>query len=854
MTIDRRDETVDLTNCDSEPIHIPGRVQSFGCLIAVGRHWIVRYASENCGDMLGVAPGEMLGNPVTELLCEKAVHDIRSRLQALSMNDMVERVFGIDLFGDERCFDAALHKSGEYFVMEFEPSSTEGRDYQSYVRPMIARVRAQETLEDVCREGARQLRALTGFDRVMTYRFAEDGTGEVFAESVASGMEGYQSLRFPASDIPKQARALYQRNLLRIISDVDDGTSAIRADRQDAEPLDLSMGTLRAVSPIHIEYLKNMDVGASMSVSIMKRGELWGLFACHNRAPMVLNYAVRTAAELFGELFAFVLDQREADLLRDEMIRADAMRDKLLPQLAEDEDMSAQLDLIMDSMGEIVPHDGAVGWINNRFHARGETPSEEQFRALLPLLEANAEQRVFHTKSIVAEHPAAAAYAHDAAGLISIPLSRTPGDFVVLFRREITRDVSWAGNPHKAVEQDGPGERLTPRKSFESWTETVRGESRPWTDAEIRASEAFRTTLVELILRIADRNAQERSRNSEKQELLIAELNHRVRNILNLIRGLVQQSNTGAGSVEDFAEVVGSRIQALARAHDQITRQHWAPASLKELIRNECMAYAQNFGDRIRVDGPDAYLKPEAFTAIALVIHELLTNSVKYGAISDSSGVIDLNIAECPGGGIDLHWRESGGPAVQAPSRRGFGSTIIERSIPYELGGRADIRFEVTGLVAEYFVPAGCIERIEHNLSPQPAEQAAPAAPEEKRDLGRALIVEDNLIIALDAEEMLKSLGAREVEVVGGVGEAMRRLDKSEGIDIALLDINLGNETSGPIAARLADEGTPFIFTTGYGESSQILERFPGIPVVSKPYRRDDVERALNLLIEDAEA
>ncbi len=847
MTIDRRHEQVDLTNCDREPIHIPGRVQSFGCLIAVGRQWMVRYASENCADMLGISADEMIGNPVTQILSESAVHDIRSRLQSLSLSDMVERVFRLDLFDDGRLFDAALHQSGDHFVMEFEPAGTEGRDFQSYVRPMIARVRTHDDLEGICQEGARQLRALTGFDRVMVYRFGEDGSGQVFAESVKSNMEGFLSLRFPASDIPKQARELYQRNLLRIIADVDDPTVAIRTDDPEKEPLDLSMSTLRAVSPIHIEYLKNMEVGASMSVSIMKRGKLWGLFACHHAGPHILSYSVRTAAELFGELFAFVLDQREADLLRDEMIRADAMRDKLMPHLADGDDLASQLDIIIDNMADIVPHDGAVGWINKRFHARGTTPSEEQFQTLLPLLEEKSQMRVYATKSIAAEHEPAAEYADEAAGLLSIPLSRTPRDFVVLFRKEVAKQVSWAGNPEKAVQPGRYGDRLSPRKSFEAWTEEVRGESRSWSDAQLRAAEAFRMTLVEIVLRIADRNAQERARNSEKQELLIAELNHRVRNILNLIRGLVQQSNTGSGSVEDFAEVVGSRIHALARAHDQITRQHWAPASLKELIGNECQAYAENCGDRIRVHGPDAYLKPEAFTAIALVIHELLTNSVKYGAISDSSGTITIDIRERPDHSLDLHWRESGGPPVKAPTRRGFGSTIIERSIPYELGGEAEIRFELTGVVAEYVVPGSCIQRIEHDADDEAEKPVQPAQKEELRDLGRALIVEDNLIIALDAEEMLKALGASDIEVVGGVGEALRRMEGA-AVDIALLDINLGNENSAPIAERLTELGTPFIFTTGYGENSTILEKFPGTPIVAKPYRREDVERALGEL------
>ncbi|MFD2578363.1 HWE histidine kinase domain-containing protein [Novosphingobium colocasiae] len=265
----------------------------------------------------------------------------------------------------------------------------------------------------------------------------------------------------------------------------------------------------------------------------------------------------------------------------------------------------------------------------------------------------------------------------------------------------------------------GPnGPRLTPRKSFELWKEEMGGHARPWTIDEINAAESLRITLLEVVLRLADAANAERDRAHRQQDMLIAELNHRVRNILNLIRGLVSQSKEGAASIDDFAEIIGSRIQALARAHDQVTRTDWSPSSLYNLIRTETDAYASKSQDRVRISGPDALIAPTAFTTLALVIHELMTNSCKYGALSDSRGLVQVTLSRGDDGGLRIDWHESDGPAVKAPTRRGFGSTIIERTIPHELGGSAAVDFPTDGLRATFLVPDEHISSFETPPAP----------------------------------------------------------------------------------------------------------------------------------------
>ena len=225
-----------------------------------------------------------------------------------------------------------------------------------------------------------------------------------------------------------------------------------------------------------------------------------------------------------------------------------------------------------------------------------------------------------------------------AAGFLAIPISRTPRDCLIFFRREILRKVNWAGAPGKVYASGPLGPRLTPRKSFELWQETVHGQSAPWTSAELQIAEGLRVTLLEVILQLADLAARERKGAQERQELMIAELNHRVRNILSLVRGLVTQSKDTAGSIEEFSSVLGGRIQALARAHDQITSLNWAPVALKALVESEAGAYLGARAGRIKMEGPEVALDPKAFATLALVVHEMMTNSAKYGALADSTG------------------------------------------------------------------------------------------------------------------------------------------------------------------------------------------------------------------------
>ncbi|MBG6117679.1 MULTISPECIES: HWE histidine kinase domain-containing protein [unclassified Sphingobium] len=844
------DFAVNLTNCDREPIHVLGTVQPFGFLIALTADWLVSRVSANSAAFIGLSPDDMLGKPVSDLLDADAIHALRNRITLLRGADSVERIFSLPLMSGGAPFDVAVHFSGPLVVIEAEPASADEMEASSTVRSMVARLAQADGMTAFLRDGARQVRALTGFDRVMVYRFADGGDGEVVAEALRPGIDSFFGLHYPASDIPVQARALYLRNIFRVIADVHaQPVPIVPTLDPTGAALDMSLCLTRAVSPIHIEYLRNMGVGASLSISIIVEGRLWGLFACHHYAPRLPTFAQRSAAELFGQIFSMMLESRERAETADYEGKARQVADRLMSAVAQDHDLLSNARWLGDIIFDTIPADGVGVYIDGQISLSGLTPDTAAFAGIVSMLNRVAASQVYTTDALGRVLPEAAAYADRASGLLAIPLSRRPRDYVVLFRAEQLRAVRWAGNQDKHIEYGPNGPRLTPRKSFEEWSELVKGTALPFAPAQLRVAEALRTALLEVVLRLSDSADAERQRAHEKQELLIAELNHRVRNILALIRGLLSQTRSSAVSVEDFIGTLESRIHALARAHDQITADRWSPARLYDLIEVEAGVYLGERRDRVRLSGPNVLLTPGCFTVMALVIHEMLTNAAKYGALSDN-GTVTIDWRVDQDGSLLIDWRESGGPVVVAPTRRGFGSTVIERSIPYDLDGRAEIHYRLAGLEAHFCIPSTHVVSVLPDVvgtdRSRPVIAVTPALLKGRH----VLLVEDNMIIAMDGEDALRDLGA-DVTTAATIARAREALQQHP-VDLAVLDFNLGAETSMPVADLLAEQGIPFLFATGYGDGLELPDRFADVTLVKKPYSGATLAQAMTPLIGEA--
>ena len=629
---------VDLTNCDREPIHIPGSIQPFGFLLGLQSDFTVCMASENVADYLGRDCADIFQRPVAEVLSKAAVDAIRARVDYLSGPDASERIFGVPLQDGGKPFDIAIHFSGAYLIIEAEPSVIE-QDTNSgeMVRLMVSRIRKTKGVTELAQEAARQLKVLNGFDRVMVYRFHPDGSGEVIAEVARfrtgavprTALPGLRHSGAGAHALHPQLAAHHCRYRRQA------GAARLRPRPTARRCLIFRPARCDRYRRSTSNICRTWASAASMSVSILRDGKLWGLFACHHYSPQHISFERRTAAELFGQMFSWILETREREATIAYETRAHQIQERLIEAAASHEHSQRAIADFIGDYRKMIECDGIAIWSNDEITLSGETPTEREVKDLVGFINRTSPGRICASAEIGKIYASGESFRDRAAGFLAIPISRTPRDCLIFFRREILRKVNWAGASGKVYASGPLGPRLTPRKSFELWQETVHGQSTPWTSAELQIAEGLRITLLEVILQLADLAARERKGAQERQELMIAELNHRVRNILSLVRGLVTQSKDTAGSIEEFSSVLGGRIQALARAHDQITSLNWAPVAIKALVELEAGAYLGARADRIKMEGPEVALDPKAFATLALVVHEMMTNSAKYGALAD---------------------------------------------------------------------------------------------------------------------------------------------------------------------------------------------------------------------------
>lgn len=838
-----------LTQCDREPIHNIGMIQPFGALLKMNADWVVAHRSANCQAMLDLEDDITIGSNIAEIFTPCATAALQKSLKSLTGKDQVERLFGVTLIAGTRPFDCAIHRVGDHIILEFEPHDS--NDYTSHVAmigPMLSVLGPIDELHTLCERGVEIVRDKLGYDRVMIYRFHADGSGEIIAERKRDDLEPLVGLRYPKSDIPSQARALFMRNKFRVIADIDSELVRIEPElATNGQPLDLSMSVLRASSSIHLAYLRNMGVRAALTIAIVRQGKLWGLISCHHYSPRLPPYSLRTVADMFSQFFSLMLDR--ILIAQSENLRAISrkMHDELMVRIAGGTDFAECLPMLNALLQKVVEHDGASILISGEYSTRGIAPNKDEFMALAPALGNAPISGVISSVNLAQDVPAARAFSDRVAGALIIPISRSPRDFFVLWRRPLSQTVKWAGDPKKTVVHSRVGgeDHLMPRASFAVWQETVEGCCGDWTDDELQIAESLKITLLEVILRMSDEAAQERARAHEKQALLISELNHRVRNILNLIRSLVTQSESGALNIAEFSANIGGRIAALASAHDNITRENWAPAPLSTLFESEFAAYLSERPGQLETSGEEVLIEPEAYTTLALVVHEMVTNSAKYGSLCEKEGFLSIALNRTPFGDLTIQWRESGGPPVKSPVRKGFGSLIIERSIPYELKGQADIRFEQSGLEADFLIP-------KRYIAPMPDVAKIPVLDEAqakaKTDIvplaerpDHILLVEDSMIIALDTQENLKRLGVPSIDVVASVKDAFEAIQTKEP-DFAIVDYNLGSETSEPVTRALKTRNIPFVLATGYAEMAKQADKLGALSLLHKPYSIAEIQ------------
>ena len=480
--------------------------------------------------------------------------------------------------------DITSHTSGEYLIVEFElrqdpvKSSTEILDVLELAAAAFDQT---ATLQALCGVAAVEFRKLTQYDRVMIYRFLDDGAGAVLAEDRRPDLHSFLNHHFPASDIPQQARALYVRNQVRVIPNVNYLPAALQPDWQGSELLDMSDSILRSVSPIHLQYLKNMYVAASASISIVRDGVLWGLIACHNEIPRNIPHDIRSACRaLAGSLARQIRAKEETEVYR-ERLRLRGSEDKMIALLSRQGSLEQELANHLGELSRFLSGDGFVVIRGEDIASTGVCPPQADIRKLAAWLIGKGAGSVFATDRLVRDYPAAEDFQNVAAGVLSLLLSVEERWLLIWFRAEEVQVVTWAGNPHKAIALK-PGETLSPRASFEAWQETVHGHSRRWTLAEVEAAARIRQDLIEVRQnrRLKELNRQlietvaEKDLLIEQKQFLVGEVNHRVQNSLQLVSSFLsfQAKDSSDPAFVDAVQEARRRISAVSLLHRSLYR------------------------------------------------------------------------------------------------------------------------------------------------------------------------------------------------------------------------------------------------------------------------------------------
>ena len=859
----RASAATDVTNCDREPIHIPGAILPHGAMLVLdGETLDVMQVAGDVTGLLGASLAELLGQSAATIFQPQQIETLRAlsaNLTLLKPRHLLDPQMRV---AADRPLDASLHRSDGALILEFEAADIHERfvaDPLAAVQEMIEGLDTAHSLVALCQMAADRVRHLASYDRVLVYRFMKDDSGWVIAESKKDGLEPFLDLHYPAADIPKQARALDVKTGLRLITQVNYETARLvpANNPRTGKPLDMSQAILRDVSPIHREYLRNMGIDASMSISVILGGKLWGLIACHHYSPRRLPRHLRAVCELFGSMFSYQLEVFEKREQFNARLTSRMVLQNLILNLASADDYARGLTEQSPNLLDYIhggaatldghQHGGVAVSVKGELTFLGATPDSNQIDELVDWLNTHmlGGEGVYATDRLGECWEPAKAFADVASGLLVISVSPDPSDYILWFRPELVGTTQWAGEPAKTVVPGRDGDVLRPRRSFEVWKEAVRGRGLPWSPSDLDAARDLRTSLLHVVLRRITQATRERKLATERDQLLMAELDHRVKNTLANIEALVMQTSLSADSLSGFVEGLAARIQSMAKAHSLLSQSRWEGVAINSLLMEELDPYIRGH-PAFDIVGPDLVLTSKSALALSLAIHELATNAAKYGALSSPGGRVSIHWALTESGGLELSWTESGGPPVSAPNRRGFGSTLIERALAMETDGTATLRYLPGGVVCDVALPAASMASFDPAIG-VPAPIAFSNRQEEPKQAGhdiRVLVVEDSFMIINMLEMVFVGFGWTMVGPATRVPAALSLIE-TESFDAVLLDVNLDGDMSWDIAAALKARGIPFVLSTGYEIAALLPDFLRGSKSIRKPFKIDELEQSI---------
>ena len=689
-----RDTGVELTECDREPIHIPGSIQPHGALLALAGDAVAQ-ASANAHDWLGAAPEALLGRSLAEVFGPEGAARIR---QALELDDP-RAANPVRLEAGGRALDGLVHRHDGVDVIEVEAAAEqtpdEARASLAAFRHGLVEVQKARSVRSLCDSIARSVRELTGYDRVLVYRFHADWHGEVVAEARDESLEPFLELHYPASDIPAQARALYRLNWLRNIPDREYRPVPLvpAAHPRTGRPLDMGLAALRSVAPVHVQYLRNMGVAGTLTISLLRDGELWGLIACHHNTPRALPYELRASCELLGQLFSARIGAAEAEEHRDADLRRAETLAALTDRLAGTRDWAGEL-ARDPALLQLVGASGAAIVAEGRVETAGDAPTPRAIQVLAARLAGHP----LPGGLVATDHARDELPGAEASGVLAVPLSDTRLQWIVWFRPEVVQSVNWAGDPRKPMEPvaDGAMEvRLTPRGSFALWKETVRGHSVPWTAGDRRAALDLRRVVAEVVLRHAEEIAalnRALARSNAELDAFTYIASHDLREPLRGIRNYADMLREdyagrldaeGTGMLDTLTRLT-MRMDGLIESLFEYSRvgrleMEFAPTDLNAVIDDVLHSLAHQLreaGVEIRVPRPLPTLPCDP-VRVGQVFQNLVHNAVKYN--------------DRPDRWVEIGWRE-GTPPVLYVRDNGIGIPARHHEVIFRIYKRLHAR------------------------------------------------------------------------------------------------------------------------------------------------------------------
>ena len=624
--------SVTVENCADEPIHVPGSVQPYGLLMVLEEDsWTILEVSDNVQALLGMSPAEVLNQPLSLLVGEEQQRNIAKEVRESDLspkNSFLKNINPYKLVirakGKALVFNGVLHSANHGLVLELELLAENDtitfRHFYDLSRKSLLMLQNTESLSDLYEVAVREVLTLTGFDRVMIYQFDKQWNGDVVAEAkVPELADSFLGLHFPMTDIPAQARALYLKNWLRFIPDVDYQPAKLVAASSDKvdPPLDMSFCVLRSVSPIHLEYLRNMRVQATLTISLIKDKQLWGLIACHNFTPRYVSYQVRIASEYIGQILSLQLSlnqKRDQKIIDLQLRRIHSM---LMETISRQSDYmqsfivaSSETLMLTDSRGAAVFHEGEMKLL-------GQTPAAAQVKDLLEWIKTQIDEvnHSYHTHMLAQEYEPAAHYSEVASGVLAVQVAKPQQSYILWFRPEVVQEVHWGGKPDKFVVEEEDGQhRLHPRKSFELWKERLHQTSLAWEEYHVDIAYALRNALRDIFVFKAEEYRQQK----EAVERLNRQLKKEVANRKKAQKQL-EMSNA---ELERFAYVASHDLQEPLRATANFS------SLLKKRYEAQLDERAQRYL-RFIVDG-------------TIRMQTLITDILKYSRLQTHEEVLDL--------------------------------------------------------------------------------------------------------------------------------------------------------------------------------------------------------------------